>query len=449
MRRWILPLLVVGSLLAGLWAFARTRPVAVDTAVVRRGPIRATVEEEGRTRVVDRFVVSAPVTGRLLRVELEPGAVVGKGALLAQIDPLPIAARVEEIEAQVRALRRQAEGVDSKTPKPGELEHARLLVTTAEESVEVARLELEELRTVLERIQEDRDRTRSLVRQQRLPGADLDVAETAHAQARDRVLAQEVRLRIRQLAVDLARLSEKVLADRLHDFDWEKRVYEEQIQGLEAALRSVRDELQRTDIPAPEDGVVLLVHLQSQQTVAAGTPILELGDLRRLEVEVDFLSEDAVAMREGMPAEVFGRALGDRVVGTTVKRIHPSAFTKVSSLGVEQQRVRVILDLDAEGLGLGDLYRVEVRVLLEERRDAVLVPEGALFRHAGAWHAFRVEGERAVLVRVETGLRDGLLREVLSGLAPGDVVVLHPGEAVEDGDRVEPLPAGQAGRVAR
>jgi HlyD family secretion protein len=153
----------------------------------------------------------------------------------------------------------------------------------------------------------------------------------------------------------------------------------------------------------------------------------------------DFLSEDAAHMREGMLAEIFGRALGDRVIAGKVKRIHPSAFEKISSLGVEQQRVTVVVGFAGGEVPLGDRFRVEVRVVLDERADALLVPEGALFRLGAEWHAFAVEGGRARRRRVETGLRDGRRREVVQGLREGETVVVHP-ESIEEGTRVAPLP---------
>jgi HlyD family secretion protein len=184
---------------------------------------------------------------------------------------------------------------------------------------------------------------------------------------------------------------------------------------------------------------VLNVLLESEQVVAVGTPLLEIGDLRQLEVEADFLSEDAAHMRAGMPAEIFGRALGNEVIQGKIRRIHPAAFEKISSLGVEQQRVTVVVGFEPGQVPLGDRYRVEVRVVLDERGDALLVPEGALFRRVGKWHVFVVEGGRARLRAVETGLRDGRRREILQGLREGETLVLHP-ESIDDGARVEPLP---------
>ncbi|MHC4165155.1 MAG: efflux RND transporter periplasmic adaptor subunit, partial [Planctomycetota bacterium] len=131
--------------------------------------------------------------------------------------------------------------------------------------------------------------------------------------------------------------------------------------------------------------------------------------------------------------------LGDRVIAGKIQRIYPSAFKKISSLGVEQQRVIVVVAFEKGAVPLGDRFRIEVRVILDQRADAVLVPEGALFRHRRRWHVFRIEENTARLAPVETGLRDGRVREVLDGLAPGASVILHPDDSIQDGTRVEPL----------
>jgi HlyD family secretion protein len=442
-KRWLWIAIVVAAVVA-LWAWAATRPVPVDTAKIARGPIRRTVEEEGRTRVVERYVVSASVAGRLLRVGLEEGDAVEPGQLLAEIDPLPLESRVEETEAGVRALRSRIAGVRTKKPKPEEIQRARLLEKTATEAVEEAEREVKRLEADHARLEKDLERSTALARDRRIDAAALDAARSAETQAREAVRAQEVRVRIRRLAVSVAELNRSILEARLHDYDWEEKEYGERIGGLEASLKALKDDLARARILAPARGVVLKLYQESEQTVAAGTPVVEVGDLNVLEVEADFLSEDVAHMRPGMGAEVFGRALGDVVLPAKVKRIHPSAFKKISSLGVEQQRVRVILAFDAEGSGLGDLYRVEVRVILDERDDALLVPEGALFQVDDRWHAFVVADGRAHLRAVETGLRDRRFREVLGGLEQGDVVVLHPEDAVADGARVKPLPSGRS-----
>ncbi|MHC4957485.1 MAG: efflux RND transporter periplasmic adaptor subunit [Planctomycetota bacterium] len=430
---WILVGLAV---LAGLYFALQPRPVAVDVAEIVSGDVRAFVEEEGRTRVVKRFVVAAPVGGRLMRIDLEEGARVEKGQLLAEIDPLPLRGQVLETEAEIRAVRQRIAGVDVKKPKQEELDRAHKLEKVAEQQLDVARKQLDEAEALLRRAELEQDRVAKLVRAKAATEAELDQVNTIEAEAQARRDGRSEQVALQALRVEASVLNTKVLESRLKDYEWEKRAYEQQISGLDARLKVLLDNVARAKITAPATGVLLRLDQESQRWVQAGTPLVEIGNLGTLEVEADFLSEDVAHMKPGMEAEVFGRALGDTVVPAAVKRIYPAAFKKISSLGVEQQRVTVVLEPTAP-LALGDRYRVEARVLLDQRQGVVLVPEGALFRRGDGWRAFVVRDGVAGLVDVETGLRDGRVREVLSGLKPGDVVVLHPDNTVEDGGRVE------------
>jgi len=422
-----------------LWLVAGAQPVPVDQGEVARGPVRSFVEEEGKTRVVERFVVSAPVAGRLQRVTLEEGDTVKKGDVVGEIDPLPLRSQVDRAEANIRALKHRLDGVETKRPKEAELERAKVLEEKAKDSLDVAGRELEVAKAELVRAGRTFKRGQALVKSGSVTPEELDRVEAAERQARERVLAQEVRVQIGQLEITARKLDTRILTARLRDFDWEEKDYTAQIAALESSLKKLRDDLHRTTIYAPVDGTVLNKYQESEQVVAAGTPLVELGNLAQLEVEADFLSEDVAHMKVGMTAEIFGRALGDKVIAGKIQRIYPSAFRKISSLGVEQQRVIVVVAFEKGAVPLGDRYRIEVRVILDRRDDAVLVPEGALFRHRRKWHVFRIEENTARLAPVETGLRDGRVREVLDGLAPGDRLILHPDDSIEDGAKVEAL----------
>jgi len=427
------------ALIAAIWLLLRSAPVKVDFAKVTRGPIRATVEEEGKTRVVDRYLVSMPVPGRVRRITLKEGASVGEGEVVAEIDPLELKGRVAETEAKIDAIRHRKEGVATKLPKEEELERARILEQQATEALDVAKRELEAARAALVKAKKDLDRTQAAFDTGTGSSEDVDAAQAEEIRAREEVRAGEVRVQIRELEIRATKLDTQILEARLKDYAWEEKDYVAQIAALDASLETLKDDLSRTKITSPAKGTVLKVFLESEQVVTAGTALLEIGDLERMEVEADFLSEDAAHMEKGMAAEIFGRALGDKVIAGKIRRIYPAAFEKISSLGVEQQRVTVVVGFLPGEVPLGDRFRVEVRVILDERADAVLVPEGALFRLGGKWYVFVVEDNRARRRAVKTGLRDGRRREVLEGLHGGETVVLHP-ESIDDGTRVEPLP---------
>jgi len=436
MKRAIWILLLAGAGLL-LWRLFREQAVSVEVVAARLGPVRAFVEEEAKTRVPRRYVLSAPVAGRLRRIERLEGDPVAKGEVVAEIDPLPLESRVAEAEAEMRAIAKRIEGVETRKPKREEIDGARAMEERAREMFAMAERERDEGRAASDRAESDARREEALLRSGAGSPEREEQARLDAVRATERLRALEAQLRVREVEIRAAALERRVLEARLEDFEWEKGAYAEEMRALEAQLRTARDDLGRTRVLAPEEGVVLQRFQESETVVAAGAPILETGSLRRLEVEADFLSEDAARMRPGMKAEILGRALGGRVLATTIARIHPYAFTKISSLGVEQQRTTVVLAFpEGEPLAIGDRFRVDVRVVLEERERALLVPEESLFRHDGRWHLFVAESGRARMREVEPGIADGSVREIRKGLSEGERVVLHPGDAVRAGTKL-------------
>ena len=390
--RVVLLIAVVGGILAmALWP----ETLEVDMTVISRGPLVVTVDEEGRTRVRDRFVVSAPLGGRVLRIELEPGDRVRRGDVVARVDAgapplLDVRARAD-MEAAVngaRAVRERAQA---------EEQRARAALALAE-------------REVL--------RSRTLAAAGALPAQDADARET------------------------------------------EARLAGEAVSAAAAAVRAATAELERALVPlaapspqtragvvpvrAPVDGTILRRLRESESVVPPGEPLVEIGDPAKLEIVADLLSTDAVRVTVGARAtiEQWG---GAAPFGATITRIEPSGFTKISALGVEEQRVNVILalaDQAGEDAVLGDGYRVEVRIVVWEADHVLKVPTSALFRDGERWAVYVVNEGRARRTFVEIGRQTGREAEVLSGLPEGAQVIVHPGDLIRDGARVREFARG-------
>jgi HlyD family secretion protein len=375
----------------------RPSPVPADYGVVERGALQVTVDEEGRTRVRDRYVVSAPVPGRVQRITLEPGdEVVADRTVLALFepaDPVPLDARTRaELEARVR---------------------------TAEAGLGSSRADRERLKSELDFAQVELDRYRELYE--------------AGAAPRDRL--------------ELAERQVRAFEEALRSADFAVRAAEHQVEVARASLGAplpqrpgspARGAQEAIRLQSPVDGIVLRRLQESAAVVPAGHPLLEIGDLERLEVVADLLSTAAVRVRPGQRVliEQWG---GEPALEGRVRLIEPSGFTKISALGVEEQRVNVIVDFEdprEAARHLGDGYRVEVRIVVWERDDVVKVPTSSLFRHEGEWAVFRVENGRAIRRPVQVGQRNGLEAEVLDGLEPGDRIVIYPSDAVRDGVRI-------------
>jgi HlyD family secretion protein len=362
---------------------------------VARAALRVTVDEEGETRVRDRFVITAPTAGRLLRGELDPGDPVEVGARLARIEPLPLdprtqagaRARVEAAEAARRAAQAQVAltraGLEQAERSAARANQLRQAGTLSAEQEELAQLEL------------TRRKQEYAAARFTADAADHDVEEARAA----------------LLAAGPA--------------------------GPAAPSRPGTNS--RIDVLSPVAGRVLRVLEESERIVAAGTPLLEIGDPDSLELVVDVLSTDAVKIRPGAPlwVEDWG---GEGRLLAHVRRVEPSGFTKVSALGVEEQRVNVIGDLAEPNPALGDGYRFEARIVVWEGEQVLQVPASALFRHGDAWSVFVVDGGRARRREVAVGQRGGFAAEIREGLAEGESVVLYPSDRLADGVRVHPRP---------
>jgi HlyD family secretion protein len=379
--------------LGGLVVALLPQPVPVDLAAARRGPLRVTLDHEGRTRVRQRYVVSAPVPGRLLRIQLEPGdRVLGGKTVLATF--LPAASSL--LDARSRA---QAE--------------ARL--RTAEAVLRQVQAERDRARAESELASSERDRTHKL-RAEGLATDQSRQAADAEAAARAEALAAaESAVQAAGGEVDAARAA-----------------------LLEPGARRGRADAPGLSLRSPIDGVVLRRLRESEADVPQGEPLLEVADLSTLEVMADFLSADAVRIAPGMPAliEQWG---GGAPLNARVRRVEPSGFLKVSALGVEEQRVWVILefaDPRAAWKALGDGYRVEARVVIWDAADALTVPVSSLFRRGQGWAVFVVQDGRAALRAVEIGHRNGTAAEITRGLQPGERVVTHPPDRLTDGAQV-------------
>lgn len=384
-RVWLALVATAVLLAVVLWPSARL----VDAVRVDVGDVRATVEAEGRTRLVDRYLITAPVPAIARRLQLAPGDAVDVGQPLVVLDPVAAA----PLDARSRSA-------------------ALATIAAARSRLAAADQQQRAAQAAARQAQADAERQQALAARGLVPGESGERAATARELA-ERALAS-------------ARFGRATAAHEL--------------ELAEAALQSG---LQPGNgeglvLSAPVAGVLLRRHFESARPVQAGEPLLEIGDPGRLEVEVDVLSADAVRLREGMAVELLRWGEPQPLSGQ-VRRIEPAGFTKFSALGVEEQRVWVMVALTsppAQWQRLGDAYRVNARFLLDQAVDVVRVPTSALFREGGGQAVFRVEGGRARLRAVETGLQGGGFTRVLSGLAVGDVVIVHPDRNLADGDRI-------------
>lgn len=387
---------VIIALVVTGWLAIRPRPIRVEVVEVIEGPLKVTVQEDGKTRNREKYVVSAPVSGRLSRIGLDAGdPIEGEKSLLAVILPNqpPMLDARAEAEAKARL-------------------HA------AEASAERAKVALEEAKINFELTKNRFERAEELLARRALSQDEFDLARSIYLAS--------------------------VQAQRKAEFDQEIARFE--LETVKATLSQFSDpnldaNFEPFEIFAPVSGNVLRLFQESATVVTQGTPLMEVGDPENLELEIDVLSTDAVRISPG--AEVLIEHWGGEMpLRGVVRVVEPAAFTKISSLGVEEQRVNVIVDFDEPPYRferLGDGYRVEAAITVEQLQKAVQVPNSALFRDGRKWYVFKLVAGRAVRQPVMLGIQNEVQTQVLQGVQPGDQVVVYPSDQIADGTRVVPV----------
>lgn len=379
----------------GLWPAA----VPVELGSVARGPLVVTVDEEGMTRVKNRYVVTAPVAGQLRRIDWKPGAIVEAGKTVLAV--------LETGGADFLDARSQAA-----TEARGQAAAAAREAAAAQQARATATA--------------------------KLFGADFARAQELFAK---RVFSRQ--------EFDAAQMRADTAAQDVRAADFALKVAEFELQQARALLTrgtiAGGPAAEPLVITSPVSGKILRVHQESARLVPAGFPLMEVGDPTDLEVRIEVLSRDGVAIHPGAPVTLLQWG-GTEPLKARVRLVEPSAFTKISALGVEEQRVYVVADFTdpvERRPTLGDSYRVEARVVIWENPNVLRTPSGSLFQRAGGWQAYVAAGGRAQLRAVKVGRNNGTEAEVLAGLQEGESVILYPGDKVEEGARVRPLIVGE------
>jgi HlyD family secretion protein len=391
LKRWIIVSLIAAAVVLAIAYGFMPSPVPSEITGALRGPLMVTVEEEGRTRVVDRFVVSAPVAGYMRRIALDAGDPVKKGETVAELEPLW-----------------------SATLDPRSLAAAQAAVSVAESALKAAEENLRASVADAEFARSRFERTEKLYQGGFVPQDALDQASSDAKRTEANRLSAAAAVKTAGHELEKARAA----------------------VGYSGAGGRGRVVTVRT----PVAGRVLKVLKESAGVVSSGEPLLEVGDPEKIEVKVEVLSADAVKLRPGTPV-LFERWGGEGPLAGVVMVVEPSGFTKISSLGVEEQRVNVIAGITSpleKRHGVGDGFRVDARFVLWEGKEVLQVPASALFRKTGGWAVFVVRNGHAHEQTVTVGHSNGLYSEVLSGLSEGDKVVAHPDESIRDGTRVTP-----------
>ena len=429
--------IVVGVAAAGLIVFAAwPRPRLVETAPCTAGEISVFITEEAETRLDRDYVVSMPVAGRLLRIGLDEGHIVTKGEVIARVDTFERDERLKTLHAQIREIKAEIEGVDEAKPKPEDIKVADLAVGEAAARHAAAKKALEEARINFDQEQKQFARVKALYEERTVTKAEFDEAQRRYLTLKSKVDEAGLGADVAAKVMEQAQVRLKRLRDSKDDNEYQRRAYLARIDRINHEIAIIEDELRKCEVKAPVTGPVLEKTKDDEQVLAAGTQLLKIGDLESICIESDILSEEVGGVREKAPVEIFGPAIGDRTVVGAVDRIFPSGFEKISSLGIEQQRVKIIVTFDNSDLNLRPGVRLDIRIVTSHKDRALQVPDRVLFKVRGRWHVMAVRDGRARLAPVTIGLRNDEHAEILDGLAEGDRVILSPPADLTDGEAV-------------
>lgn len=425
-----------------------SRGVSVEAAKVSRGDIREYVDEEAKTRLADTYLMTMPYNGRISAIDLVEGSPVTKGQSIAQIVPLDSDLNVAGAQAAVDRLKASIRENDDSSVETTGLQQTLSFVESMNRTVEAAAARVKSGEAKLNYAERNLARTRKLNSQNPKAKSDDELEQAQVSQVESSVNYQQDVLVHR--AVEAIRAATALMPTAVRQYIQRKNlshdVLAKQLAEAEVALQQAERDAERGRMVSPVDGVVLERAVSNEGQLPAGTLLLRIGRWEDLEVEADVLSQEVVNVKPGQSVDLSGPAIGTPVAHGKVERVYPAGFTKVSSLGVEQQRVKVIVKFLPDDLqrlrserDLGVDYRVMVRIFTAEKSNALLVPRSAVFRGpTGDWRLYAIRSGRAKLQSVKLGLSNDEQAEIISGVEAGELVILAPETNLVDGQSVSP-----------
>ena len=443
--KWIIPGVVIVVVVA-IYAYTEMQSgMPVRTAKVGKGDIRAWVEDRAMTTLPLVHKITMPQDGRILPITLAAGNPVSKGQVVAQMDTADLQSSLDLADAEVKRIEAQiAVNAYDKIENTALLESEKMikaLNATGKASNELVRTNQAELKYAQWLVEMEE----KLVKQRASSKEKLQRAQRDFGQAESQVASSRFMSSATWAIAAVVELLPRYVKELLGRKHLEGDVLKQGLAGARAGRKMAARRLQRATMTSPVDGIVLRRLVKNEAYLQAGTLLLEIGEMKKLQVTANILSQDVVSVRPGNTVDIYGPSIGDSPIRGTVLKVKPAGFTKVSSLGVDQQRVPVVISFDKEalenlnrkGLRLGLAFRVRARIYTEEKKDVLTVLRTALFRGAGdQWQVFIVKNGKAALVPVTLGIINDQNAEIKSGLGQDDVIIVAPPKALRNGDRV-------------
>ncbi|MCH7727263.1 MAG: efflux RND transporter periplasmic adaptor subunit [Planctomycetes bacterium] len=448
MKKWIVLAVVVAVVVGGVAMASLSPGKSVQVAKVRRGEIREFVDERAKTRLPETHLITMPFAGRIEPIKLIENQTVGKNDVVARIVESDLKDAADAAQAVVDRFQASIDEQNDVTVEAELVKQSLLFVRAMAETVAARQRE----KPLKQNLLDFAEKVLGRINQSSVAETEKERAQLQYENAKIEIGKLDYELR----STEAMHAATAMMPDIIRAYVKRKAlgaaVLEKQLSEAQARLHEMRRQQRRGSIRSPVEGIVLERLVSNERYLSGGTILMRIGELDRLEIETDVLSQDAARIREGHPVEIYGPSIGvavDKGVAGRVHRIHPAAFTKISSLGVEQQRVKVIIRFDAGVLSqilsthnLGVDYRVRVRIFTRGKADAMIVPRSTLFRAADGnrWQVFTARDGRLHLTDVEIGLINDEEIEIVKGLSASEQVVIAPETSLADGMKIEATP---------
>ncbi len=442
MRTRLVIVLIIVLVAAGFFAWkAIRRDARLEVIRPRVGAIRSYVEEQAVTELPRDHLIATPIGGWLEPIELREGDAVKKGQVLARLDEEDLADRVRQAEQRIAVLETKIRETQDNRLEDNALVEVKATVKAFDETVRAAEAKVRAALAVLEFAESELKRLRQLRETNAASDREIREAEATWRKASADHESDALELAALKTLAAISYIGPKFINDYKDRKSFKLETYRKQLEEARAELEIQKRNLGRTVVTSPVDGVVLNRHQTRRQYLPAGTPLLTLGQLDEMEVTAEVLTEDATRISPDDPVEVFGKAVPRGPITGRVLRVYPAGFTKISSLGVEQQRVKVAVKLDERPEQLGVGFRVHVRMYYAEAVDAVVLPRTSLFRgDRGEWRVMAVKEGVTELRETKIGLMNDEQAQIVEGVTPRDLVVARPSREVVPGMRVDVVP---------
>jgi len=435
-KKLITAILIIVLLIIIFVMFSK-KPIAVEVAKVKTGAIQDFIEEEGKTRLEEKYIISMPIDGKIHRIKLEEGDIAKKDEVIATVDDFPIKQKIDSFNNKIKELNASIEGVDKAKPKQDEIKATEVNLSEAKLKIESAEKELNIVKINLQTKEKDYERMKQLLDDQVINQAEFDPVNESYKSLKEQIKKAELGTEEAKLNYEIAQLKYNIIIQSTEDNEYQRKVFQSQIKQIEAELNILKDNLDKTKIKSPVNGIIFEKFIESEQVIPAGTSLLIIGNLDTIEIESDILSEEIGKVKVGQKVEITGKALEDKTITGEVKRIYPTGFKKISSLGVEQQRVKTIITYNNKEIGLRPQTTVDVRIIVNEVNPALIIPERALFKSDNQWNVFKVENSIAKLTPIKIGIRNDEYAQVLEGLKEGEIIISDLVNELKDGSKVK------------